>query len=206
MKEAAELLREGIAELGLSFTEKQIGTFLIYLAELKKWNRAYNLTGVKKDDEIIIKHFLDSLLYSKVFPQGIISAADIGSGAGFPGVPVKIIHPHLKVFLVEPAQKKTIFLRHICNRLGLSDIEVIDARIEDIQGLKVDAAMTRALFSVTEFVKKAKGILRQNGILILNKGPKVGEELKGLDQRNISLVDFKLPFRNIFRHLVVVKV
>jgi len=206
MKDAAQLLREGITELGISSSEKQIGTFLTYLAELKKWNRAYNLTGLKRDDEIIIKHFLDSLLFSKVFPEGITSAADIGSGAGFPGIPVKIIYPRLKVFLVEPAQKKTIFLRHICNRLGLSDIEIIDARIEDIRGLKVDTAMTRALFSVTEFVKKAKGILRQNGILILNKGPKVEEELKGFDQRNVSLVDFKLPFRNIVRHLVVVKI
>lgn len=206
MKDAAELLGEGMAELGISFTEKQIGMFLTYLAELKKWNRAYNLTGLKKDDEIIIKHFLDSLLFSKVFPEDITSAADVGSGAGFPGIPVKIMHPRLKVFLVEPVQKKTIFLRHICNRLGLSDTEIIDAKIEDIQGLKVDAAMTRALFSVTEFVKKARGILRQNGILILNKGPKVEEELKGYDRRNVSLSDFKLPFRNIVRHLVVVKI
>jgi 16S rRNA (guanine527-N7)-methyltransferase len=206
MKDASQLLKEGISELGLSYTEKQIETFLAYLAELKKWNRAYNLTGLKKDDDIITKHFLDSLLFSKVFPGGIVSAADIGSGAGFPGIPIKILYPGLKIYLVEPAQKKTIFLRHVCNRLGLQDIEIIDARIEDIAGLKVDAAMTRALFSVTEFVKKAKGVLRENGALILNKGPKVEEELKGLSRKNISLVDFKLPFRNIVRHLVVVKI
>jgi 16S rRNA (guanine527-N7)-methyltransferase len=206
MKDAAEILRDGISELGLPYTEKQISAFLTYLAELKKWNKAYNLTGLKKDNEIIIKHFLDSLLFSKVFPAGITSVADIGSGAGFPGIPVKILYPLLKVFLVEPVQKKTIFLRHLCNRIGLLDIEIIDARIEDIAGLKVDAAMTRALFNVTEFIKKAGRIIHENGVLILNKGPKVEEELKGLDQKNISVSDFKLPFSSIVRHLVAVKI
>jgi 16S rRNA (guanine527-N7)-methyltransferase len=205
-KESAELLRRGISALGIRQTEKEISLFLAYLEELKKWNRAYNLTGLKKDEEIIVKHFLDSLLFYKVFPQGIKKAADIGSGAGFPGIPIKIIHPALKLFLVEPAKKKTIFLRHICGKLGLTDTEVIDARIEDIEGLKVDAAMTRALFSVEAFAQKARGIVKDRGVLILNKGPKVKEEMKGLDLKNISVTDLQLPFQKITRHLVVVRI
>jgi 16S rRNA (guanine527-N7)-methyltransferase len=205
-KESAELLRKGIAALGIRHTEKEISLFLTYLEELKKWNQAYNLTGLKKDEDIVVKHFLDSLLFCKVFPGGVKKAADIGSGAGFPGIPIKIVNPGLKLFLVEPPKKKTIFLRHICGKLGLTDTEVIDARIEEIEGLKVDAAMTRALFSISAFVQKAGGILKDNGVLILNKGPKVKEELKDLDLRNISVTDLQLPFQKVTRHLVVVRV
>jgi 16S rRNA (guanine527-N7)-methyltransferase len=206
MKDPAGLLRRGISELAIPFTEEQISAFLIYLEELKKWNRAYNLTGLKKDEEIIVKHFLDSLLFLKVFPHGIKKVADIGSGAGFPGIPIRIVSPDLTLFLVEPARKKTVFLRHIVSKLCLSDTEVIDARIEDIKGLMVDAAMTRALFSVEEFQKKAGRILNKKGVLILNKGPKLQGELKGLDMENISIADLELPFQKVIRHLVIVRV
>jgi 16S rRNA (guanine527-N7)-methyltransferase len=206
MKTPADLLRRGISELSLPCTEKQISAFLVYLEELKKWNKAYNLTGLKKDEEIIVKHFLDSLLFLKVFPDGIKKAADIGSGAGFPGIPIKIVRPDLMLFLVEPARKKTVFLRHIVSKLCLSDTEVIDARVEEIEGLKVDAAMTRALFSVKEFQEKAARLLNKEGVLLLNKGPKLHEELKALDMKNISIADLKLPFQEIMRHLVVVRV
>ena len=203
--EAADLLRKGISELGISFTEKQIESFCVYLTELKKWNKVYNLTSLISDRDIVIKHFLDSLLFIKAFPAGILTVADIGSGAGFPGIPIKIALPDLKVVLIEPTKKKETFLTHIRNRLGLADLEIIAERIEDISGLKVDVALTRALFSVVEFIEKTRGMLNEKGVLILNKGPKLDEELKGLDRKNISVTDFKLPFENVIRHLVVVK-
>src|SRR5512146_2439721 len=120
----ADLLRKGLQQLEIPFSEEQVGRFLTYLTELKKWNRAYNLTGLKTDRDIIIKHFLDSLLFLKALPPHAVSSADIGSGAGFPGVPVKIMCPKLKIFLVEPMGKKTIFLRHMCSRLSLEGIEI----------------------------------------------------------------------------------
>lgn len=205
MKDARQFLKAGITELGFQYTEDQINAFIIYLEELKKWNRAHSLTSLKTDEDIIVRHFLDSLLFSKVMPPEIQSAADIGSGAGFPGIPVKIANPNLKIFLIEPTKKKAIFLRHICSRLGLKQTEVIDKRIEEIEELKVDAAVTRALFSVGEFIKKTKKLLNKNGVLILSKGPKLNEELKTSELKNISVFDLKLPFQNITRHLVVVK-
>jgi 16S rRNA (guanine527-N7)-methyltransferase len=200
----ANLLREGIEEIGFEFAESQINSFLAYLSELKRWNRAYNLTALKTDREIIIKHFLDSLLFAKALPENISSLADIGSGAGFPGLPIKIIYPGLSVFLVEPTQKKTAFLRHICSRLRLVDIEVIDKRIEDLKDIKVDLAVTRALFSVGEFIKKTKTILNQKGFLMLSKGPGLEKELEGLDRSRISINDIKLPFEESIRHIVTV--
>src|SRR3990172_1998107 len=113
---AYELLKSGLKILDIPFTEEQIDAFLTYLEELKKWNRAYNLTGLKTDRDIIIKHFLDSLLFAKALPPEALTLADIGSGAGFPGIPIKIMFPHFAAFLVEPTQKQAVFLQHICSK------------------------------------------------------------------------------------------
>jgi 16S rRNA (guanine527-N7)-methyltransferase len=204
-QEASGFLREGIRELGLRSGDGQIASFMTYLSELRKWNRAHNLTGLKRSGDIIIKHFLDSLLFIKVIPPGVRTLADVGSGAGFPGIPLKIAIPDLQVYLIEPTQKKAIFLRHICSRLGLEGIEVISGRIEGVEGLKVDVAVTRALFSVGDFLEKAGGILKEGGVLILSKGPKVDEEVKRLGPGEISLTRLRLPLSGITRHLVVVK-
>lgn len=195
---AEEFLINGLKILEIPFTTTQITAFLTYLTELKKWNRAQNLTALETDREIIIKHFLDSLLFCKVLPDDVQTIADVGSGAGFPGIPIKIIKPNLKVFLIEPTKKKAVFLRHICNKLGLKQTEIVEKRIEEIEDIKVDAAFTRALFTIDDFIKKAGKILNPNGVLILSKGPKVDEELKKIELISISEKDFKIPVENIF--------
>lgn len=200
-----ELLKQGIEEIGLLHTPPLITSFIVYLEELKKWNRAYNLTALKTDRDIIIKNFLDSLLFCKVLPDTVRSVADIGTGAGFPGIPLKIMNPELRLVLVEPTGKKALFLKHLCTRLGLNDVEIINRRVEDITGTGVDAAVTRALFTIGEFTKKAGHILNKNGVLVLSKGPKIEEELRGLDMRNISIVDMVLPYEHALRHLVLVR-
>ena len=208
MQTLQTLLMEGMKKIGIDFHKEQVSTFITYLEELKKWNRAYNLTGLKSDREIIIKHFLDSLLFVKALPPETSTLADIGSGAGFPGIPMKIMLPRLTVFLVEPTQKKAIFLRHICAQLGLQNVEIVDKRIEEIQGLTVDVAVTRALYSIQEFINKAKGILKKNGILILSKGPGVEKELAELSVdvlAGISRKELILPFEHVPRHIVSIQ-
>jgi 16S rRNA (guanine527-N7)-methyltransferase len=200
-----DLLKKGLDLLELPHTGQQIEAFRSYFSELKKWNGAYNLTGLKTDRDIIIKHFLDSLLFLKVFPPHAASAADVGSGAGFPGIPVKIFLPFLKMFLIEPVGKKAIFLRHICSTLSLDGIEIVDKRIEEVERLKVDVVMTRALFTVRDFIEKTEGHINEGGVLILSKGPKLREELKGLEMLDIEVTDCRLPFDDAVRHLVVVR-
>jgi 16S rRNA (guanine527-N7)-methyltransferase len=206
-----ELLRDGIIELGFTASKEQINSFMTYLSELKKWNRAYNLTGLKKDEDIIIKHFFDSLLYLKALPDGGITVADIGSGAGFPGIPLKIIRPETYMYLIEPSRKKSAFLRHITKRLGLKGTEVIEKSIQEIKVNKelpclVDASVTRALFSIKDFTKKASPIVKKGGTLILNKGPKVEKELKMLQNGKYEVLPVDLPFSDIKRYIVTVKV
>jgi len=208
MTDAIEILITGLEKIGIGHSEKQVEAFIIYLEELKKWNKAHNLTGLKSDRDIIIKHFLDSLLFSKVLPPEAQTLADIGSGAGFPGIPIKIMFPNLQVILVEPTQKKAIFLRHICSMLHLQDIEIINERIEEVRGIKVDVAVTRALYSIREFIDKAKDILNKNAILILSKGPGLEKELSELPETvliGIARKDFVLPFENVTRHIVIIR-
>ncbi len=178
---------------------------MTYLAELKRWNRAYNLTSLKTDEDIIIKHFLDSLLYLKALPAGDISVVDIGSGAGFPGIPIKILRPEIMMYLIEPSRKKASFLTHIIKTLGLDRIEVMEKRIEDVKSLIVDVAVTRALFDIRDFFKKASSHVREGGRLILSKGPKVSEELKKTRDVNYELLTLNLPVSKIKRFIVIVK-
>lgn len=205
-QDAGTLLRKGFETLGIGCTEEQVNLFLVYLAELRKWSRVYNLTALRSDDDIVIKHFLDSALYIKALPAGVKTIADVGSGAGFPGIPIALLHPDLEVFLIEPSRKKALFLDHIRTRLGLDSVTIINVRIEDLEDLKVDVAVTRALFSVDEFIRKAAKILNKGGLLLLNKGPKILEELKGLDRGNIIVSEAVLPFENVTRYLVSVQI
>lgn len=204
-KPAEELLREGLKLLDIPFVEDQITQFLIYLTELKKWNRAYNLTALKTDADIVIKHFLDSLLFLKVLPPHVRSIADIGSGAGFPGLPLKIMRPDIEGVLIEPVQKKALFLEHMQRVLKMSGTRIMNIRIEDVRDLLVDAAVTRALFSVGEFINKAERILEKGGVLILSKGPKLKDELRELETSAIMRKDIVLPFEGSIRHLVIVE-
>jgi 16S rRNA (guanine527-N7)-methyltransferase len=208
--EIKELLKIGLEESGLLPSNEQIDAFMTYLSELKKWNKAYNLTGLEKDEDIVIKHFLDSLLYLRAIPPGQTRIADAGSGAGFPGIPVKIMRPQTEIYLIEPSQKKTAFLRHVIRRLAMEKIEVIESRVEQIEvnqelTLPVDIALTRALFSIGDFIKKAAHIVKYGGSLVLNKGPKVKEELKNLRGVHYDLQTVTLPLTGITRYLVIVR-
>lgn len=210
-KNPKELIKQGLLELGLIPSNNQTDAFMTYLSELKKWNKAYNLTGLRKDEDIIIKHFFDSVLYLKAMPSGEIKVADIGSGAGFPGIPIKIIRPEIEMYLIEPSRKKSAFLRHIIKELKLKKIKVIEKRIEEIKEiqeppLSVDVAVTRALFGIKEFIKRSSHIVKQGGILILNKGPKVNEEIKILKDIRYEILTLSLPLSDIKRHIVIVSI
>jgi 16S rRNA (guanine527-N7)-methyltransferase len=205
-----ELLKEGLSELGLIPAEEQINAFITYLSELKRWNKAYNLTGIKKDEDIVIKHFLDSLLYLKAIPSGELSVADVGSGAGFPGIPIKIVRPEIQMYLIEPTGKKTAFLRHVIRQLDLKKIGVIEKRVEEVNtnqesALPADIAVTRALFDIKDFIKKVSHIVKKEGLLILNKGPKVKEEMKMLRNVTYDLLEVKLPHSDAKRYIVYIQ-
>lgn len=205
------LLIKGLQELGISCFEEQVSAFMTYLAELKKWNRAYNLTALKTDEDIIIRHFLDSLLYLKALPEGAIKLADAGSGAGFPGIPIKIVRPEIDLTLIDSSRKKTAFLRHIVREINLSSTMVVEERLENLGGGRektFDVITSRATFSIKEFLETACPYVRKDGRLVLNKGPKAESELRGLEKTPYAgtirdIIKCNLPFMRAERNLVV---
>lgn len=205
--EPRALLGKGLRLLGMEPSDGQVGAFMLYLSELKRWNSAYSLTSLRTDEDIVVKHFLDSALYLKALPVASVFVADIGSGPGFPGIPMKIMMPGLDIVLIEPSEKKERFLRHMIKKLGLDGLRTIRARAEDVDGPRVDAAVTRALFSAVEFMEKAGHLIGEGGCLILSKGPKAQPEL--LEARaaglEVNVVGSMLPYLSDERNLLVVR-
>ena len=209
-----ELLKKGLNELNIECSVDQISAFMTFLAELKKWNKAYNLTALKSDRDIVIKHFLDSLLYLKAIPEGILKLADAGTGAGFPGIPLKIVRPEIDLTLIESSRKKAAFLRHISRQLGLENSTVLEKRLEAL-GEKhrhsFDVMVTRATFSAKEFLLMACPYIKRSGMLILSKGPKISEELEDLERSPDNraavqeILKVQLPFEKVRRNLLVLK-
>lgn len=207
-----ELLKKGLDELSISSSKKQRNAFITFLSELKKWNKAYNLTALKTDEDIIIKHFFDSLLYLKVIPKSALKIADAGTGAGFPGIPIKIVMPDIDVTLIESSRKKAAFLRHIARVLKLDGIAVVEKRLEKLgkeHKKTYDVIVSRATFKATDFIKTAFPYLKEGGNLVLSKGPKVSEELKELEKSPYSryavkkILTLKLPFSKAERNLII---
>ena len=176
-QQARDALTRGFREIGFESSPEQEDALMRYLAELKRWNRAYSLTALKTDKEIVVKHFLDSALYLRALPEDARTVADVGSGAGFPGIVMKILRPVLTVTLIEPSTKKDTFLRHVIRTLGREGISTVHARVEDAHMEMADAAVTRALFSALEFAHAAAHIVRPGGVFILSKGPKAQDEV-----------------------------
>lgn len=209
-----ELLKQGLKELNIPCSEDQLHAFMTLLSELKKWNRAYNLTALKTDKDIVIKHFIDSLLYLKALPENTLKLADAGAGAGFPGIPLKIVRPEIEMTLIEPTRKKATFLRQMIRLLNLRAINVMEKRIEDLgrehEG-EYDVIVSRATFGITAFLKAACPYIKKTGILILSKGPKLSEELDELKKsaytENIiqEIRQVHLPLTDTWRNMVILK-
>lgn len=153
--------------------EEHGAEFAKYCELLLKWNRAYNLTAITEPDEIWDKHFLDSLVPLPFLPENG-TLLDVGSGAGFPGIPLKIARPSLSVTLLEATQKKCNFCEAVIRELGLKDIRVVHGRIPPE---KYDAAISRATTSLKELLKNYN-----SSKVIAMKGADVSNELKGVKE------------------------
>lgn len=170
-----ELLRTGAETIGIDLSIEYIDSFFVYFAELEKWNKKINLTNIREEQDIVIKHGLDSLSYIKGFtPTRGLRLLDIGSGAGFPALPIKIIHPEIAVTLVESVKKKASFLRHIVRTLKLNSVEVIDTRTDQLSDsfhTAFDVVTARAFAGMASVLSAGSPFLKQDGLLVLSRGP-----------------------------------
>lgn len=166
----ASLLKECTAEIGVSLGADQVEKFMLYLSHLRAWNQSMNLTSITGDDEIIIKHFVDSLagLRTGAITPGA-RLLDIGSGAGFPGIPLRIARDDLDVTLVEPVQKKISFLHFIVGLLKLERVRVFYGTLEQFM---VDRSSIQPFDCIVTRALKFGFLLRSSGELLV-KGGKV---------------------------------
>jgi 16S rRNA (guanine527-N7)-methyltransferase len=211
--ENREILLQGAEAFGIDLTEGVILAFDIYLRELLKWNQKINLTAIRTEKGVIIKHFLDSLSVCSHIP-GRTSLLDVGSGAGFPGIPLKIVQPSLRVTLVDSVRKKVDFQKHIVRLLGLRGIDAVHGRVQEeevIQEMveRFDMTISRAFSDTATFLHLSHLLLKRGGTAIAMRGKTTEEEFQRLskeDGRRYRLqkqVSFVLPFSNFERTILL---
>jgi len=170
-----DLLTTGADKLGITLSDQQADVFLVYLVELEKWNRKINLTAIRNEQDVVIKHFLDSLSYLSGFTPGpALRLLDMGSGAGFPAVPIKICHPEISITMVEAVNKKASFLRHIVRTLKLAETAVVDKRTNELPHSyhqTYDVVTARAFADMKSALSEGAPFLKPNGLMVLSRGP-----------------------------------
>ena len=196
-------LEAGLAALGLA--PALAGPLLAYLALLDRWNRTYNLTAIRDPREMVAKHLLDSLAMHPFAGDGAL--ADLGTGAGLPGIPLAIAHPGLQVTLVESNGKKARFLREAVRTLKLPNARVAEARIEalDMPGM-FDAITARALATLPLILQLGGHLLKPEGKLLAMKGAVPADEIAALPPgwQVAHIEPLQVPGLSAERHLVVV--
>jgi 16S rRNA (guanine527-N7)-methyltransferase len=208
-------LIEGARKLGIEIDEGLTAAFSIHASEMLTWNRKINLTAITSPRDIAILHFLDALAPAGCIPDGA-RLLDIGSGAGFPGIPLKIIKPSLSGLLIDGVRKRVNFLKHVLRVLGLENIEARHIRAENLlkdkgQANCFDVIISRALSDLTPFVKSALPLLAKQGTIIAMKGKVDAEELDMLragalrHQYSLEVEKYKLPSIRALRSLVMIK-
>jgi 16S rRNA (guanine527-N7)-methyltransferase len=168
------LLQEGAAAMGLELPPATLAQFDFYLSQLKLWNARVNLTGLKTDNDIVIKHFLDSLAVLPLLGP-VRSLADLGAGAGFPGLVLKLVRPDLHLTLVEPREKRAAFLEYLLSYFKLDGVVVSRTHLTVAAarqwGPRFEVVVSRATFTLKSFLELAAPLLLPGGLALALKGP-----------------------------------
>jgi len=176
---------EGLRQLCIELTDEQLNQFLRYQQELLDWNTRMNLTSITNNEEVLTKHFLDSLSLLMAYDAPLAHVLDIGSGAGFPGLPLKILRPQWHVVLLEATGKKVTFMRHIIETLHLHNVKAVHGRAEELAHkadyrASFDLVTARAVASIPTLLEFATPFTRSGGTMIFpKKGDLTGELARG---------------------------
>ncbi|MGD9180674.1 MAG: 16S rRNA (guanine(527)-N(7))-methyltransferase RsmG [Desulfobacterales bacterium] len=214
-REWQNFIIDGAQKLGIEIDAGMTIQFSIHAAELIRWNRKLNLTAITDPEDLAAKHFLDSLAPAHLIPDNA-RMLDIGSGGGFPGIPLKILNPSLKVMLIDGTRKKVNFLKHALRTLKLESIEAHQIRAENLSEDPAyvnlfDVIISRALSSLKRFVSMALPLLATHGSILAMKGEVNQKELDavnldGPEERcHLEVKNYKLPSIRAARSLVIIR-
>ena len=206
-----ELFIKSLNELNIDVTEEKLNKLEKFYELLIDWNNKINLTRIVEKEEVYLKHFYDSLtIVKEVDLNKIETLCDVGTGAGFPGIVLKIFYPHLKITLVDSLLKRVNYLNTIIKDLDLKDIEAIHARGEDIKE-KYDIVTSRAVANIEKLVVYTMHLVGKSGRLVALKGD-IDKELTDEVKRKLEkkyiiekINKFELPIENSKRSLVILK-
>ena len=204
-----------VDKLGITLSEIQLKQFYNYMNLLIEWNKKINLTAITEPDEIILKHFVDSLTISKYISDGT-RVVDVGTGAGFPGIPLKIYRQDIEITLLDSLQKRINFLDEVIRELNLEKIETIHSRVEDFgkdkkYREKFDIATSRAVANLATLSEYLLPLVKVGGKVISMKGSLIEEELE-LSKNAIKILggkvekvdEFNLPNSDISRNIILI--
>lgn len=212
-----ELLLKGAAEFNVSITDDMAEKFFSYMSLLKDWNERVNLTSIIEDKEIIIKHFIDSLSIVPYLESKGTTLADLGTGAGFPGLPVKIVRRDVDVTLMDSLLKRLSFLEEVISTLELENIRTVHGRAEDLGQNpdfreKFDVVTARAVAEMPVLLEYCLPLVKTGGIFIAMKGSQVEEELDGskkalstLGGEIVKVDKINLPDLGHERNIILIK-
>lgn len=200
-----------LEKTGIKPTEKQLKQLEKFYELLIEWNQKINLTRITSKEEVYLKHFYDSLTLNRVVDlKNTNNLCDIGTGAGFPGIVLKIIFPNIKITLIDSLQKRVNYLNIVIKELGLEKIEAIHTRGEDFKG-NFDVVTSRAVANIEKLVNYTMHLVAKNGIFVAMKGDIANELTPEVEQKInkkykiIKIEKFLLPLEESKRSLVVMK-
>jgi 16S rRNA (guanine527-N7)-methyltransferase len=220
------LLDEGCKQLGLHLTDQQLARFALFYEELITWNEKFNLTGITELAEVQTKHFLDSLVSLPLLveawgetmpPTRALHCIDVGTGAGFPGIPLKLVAPRLKWTLMDGTGKKILFLQQLLEKLTLTDVNLLQGRAEELgretryRG-QFDLVVARAVAPLNTLVEYLLPLTRTGGLVVVYKGASAAQEfiaarkaIELLGGETVRMAPVKVPFLDEQRFIILLK-
>ena len=211
-------LENGFKELNIRINKKSIDELLLFKDMLLEWNKKINLTSITDNQEIFIKHFLDSATCMATgYIRDGFEVVDIGTGAGFPGLVLKVLNKKMNITLLDSLRKRTNYLENIVINLGLKNVEIIHGRAEEYGNKedyreKYDIALSRAVASINVLLEYCLPYIREGGYFLCQKGPKFKDELKEAEKalkvlggKINEVKEFILPGSDIKRNIIVIK-